>query len=777
VRMEFRILGPLEVEDDGRSLKVSGAKQRALLALLLLHANEAVPRERLIDELWGEEPPETAATAIQVHISQLRKTLGRDVIVTQSPGYLLRVADGELDLDRFDAAVSRARNEPPAEAADALREALTLWRGPPLAEVDAPFARAERARLEEHRLAALEQRIDADLELGRHPQLVPELEGLVRSNPLRERLRGQLMLALYRCGRQADALAVYQSGRKLLDEELGLEPGEDLRRLERQILEQDESLSAPAGKAPAAWAPAGTATFLFTDIEGAARLDPAVLAQHDGLVRETLGRYGGETIDAEADAFFYAFRRARDAVGGAVELQRTVAQARWPDGTAVRLRVGIHTGETGYHGLDVVRAARISGVAAGGQTLVSSATRDLVADAVDGAVFEDLGDIELRDLQRPEHVFQVTAPGLQAEFPPLGTAGIARVMAVGGREQELADAAGAALTTEERRVRLFRRSWVIAVAGALVLLAALVAIVLAVTGGTSDVSVAPNSVVAIDEGSGKPVADVGIGGRPIAITAGPEGVWAANADRGTVSEIDPKGHGLLQTIGLGADVNAIAQGFGSVWVAGGNDETVFRIDPRQGVEAKLQFGRADPLRPEPVFFIATGRDGVWITRGRRLLEIDPATNRLRHQLALPGNPIDLAAGDGDVWVPLEDERLVHVDEGSGQITGKTQLPAAAFSPVVTPGALWLILATDTQQVVEFDPDTATERGSVSFPNGFVSSIAAGSGSIWATDHARGRIWRVDKGASRLVTSVAYHPISVAAADGTVWVGVQEQPFR
>ena len=212
--MDFRILGPLEVEDDGHSLKVAGAKQRGLLGLLLLHANQAVPRERLIDELWGEEPPETAATAIQVHISQLRKALGRDAIVTQSGGYLIRVGEGELDLDRFETAVARARDEPPAEAADVLREALALWRGPPLAELDAPFARAERARLEEQRIAALEQRIDADLELGRHAELVPELEGLVRGHPLRERLRGQLMLALYRCGRQADALAVYQSGRR-----------------------------------------------------------------------------------------------------------------------------------------------------------------------------------------------------------------------------------------------------------------------------------------------------------------------------------------------------------------------------------------------------------------------------------------------------------------------------------------------------------------------------------------------------------------------------------
>jgi DNA-binding SARP family transcriptional activator len=254
--MEFRLLGPLEVEEEGRVLKLGGAKQRALLALLLLYANEAVSRERLIDELWGSTPPETAPAAIQVYVSQLRKLLGRDVIVTQPPGYLIRVREGTLDVERFERAVERARGEPSGDAAALLRDALGLWRGPPLAELDGSFARAERARLNEQRLSALEQRIRADLEFGRHAQLVPELEGLVREHPLRERLRGQLMLALYRCGRQADALEVYRSGRRLLDEELGLKPDDELQRLERAILNHDPSLDSPvvpgANRPPAA---------------------------------------------------------------------------------------------------------------------------------------------------------------------------------------------------------------------------------------------------------------------------------------------------------------------------------------------------------------------------------------------------------------------------------------------------------------------------------------------------------------------------------------------
>ena len=244
--MEFRILGPLEVLENGHPVPLGGPKQRALIASLLLHADEVVSRDRLIDELWDASPPATAPTALQVYVSQLRKAVGRDLILTQPPGYLIRVSDGELDLHRFEWLVATARAEEPDQAARLLREGLALWRGAPLAELGDSFARAERARLEEQRLAALEQRIEAELALGRHAELVPELDGLVREQPLRERLRGQLMLALYRCGRQAGALEVYRTGRRLLDEELGLKPDDELQRLEKAILNHDPSLESPA---------------------------------------------------------------------------------------------------------------------------------------------------------------------------------------------------------------------------------------------------------------------------------------------------------------------------------------------------------------------------------------------------------------------------------------------------------------------------------------------------------------------------------------------------
>jgi len=244
--IDYRILGSLEAAEDGRPIALGGSKQRALLALLLLHANRVVSRDRLIDELWDGSPPETASTALQVHVSQLRKAVGRDAIVTQAPGYLVRLEPGCLDLERFEQLVADARGLGAEGSSEKLRAALGLWRGPPLADLDDSVARPERAQLEEQRASAVEQRIDADLELGRHAELVPELEALVREEPLRERRRAQLMLALYQSGRQAEALDVYRRGRSLLADELGLEPGEELRRLEKRILEHDPALAPPA---------------------------------------------------------------------------------------------------------------------------------------------------------------------------------------------------------------------------------------------------------------------------------------------------------------------------------------------------------------------------------------------------------------------------------------------------------------------------------------------------------------------------------------------------
>ena len=253
--IDYRLLGPLEVACDGCVLDLGGRKQRILLAILLLHANQPVHRDVLIDHIWGEHPPAGPDHAVDVYIWRLRKTLdpvaGNPCVLTQPGGYLLQVTREQVDVARFERLAEDARRLLAAaaavRAAAGFREALALWRGAPLADFrNEAFAQAEIARLEQRRTEVVEDRIDADLALGHHCALIGELEALVAAQPLRERPYQQLMIALYRSGRQADALAVYRKARRALVDELGIEPGQPLRRLERAILRQDPSLEPPS---------------------------------------------------------------------------------------------------------------------------------------------------------------------------------------------------------------------------------------------------------------------------------------------------------------------------------------------------------------------------------------------------------------------------------------------------------------------------------------------------------------------------------------------------
>ena len=242
--MDFRILGPLEALDGPRPVALGGRRRRAVLAALLLHPNETLSNERLIDDLWGESPPPNAIKTLQVNVSRLRKALPEGVLVTRGHGYELCVESEQVDAWRFERLLDEGRAELAAErpdgALDALERALALWRGAPLADLAyEPFAQAEIARLSDLRMAAGEQLVDAKLALGRHGEVIGPLERMVEEHPYHERLRAQLMLALYRADRQADALQAYQDARRQLVEELGIEPGERLRELEAAMLAQD----------------------------------------------------------------------------------------------------------------------------------------------------------------------------------------------------------------------------------------------------------------------------------------------------------------------------------------------------------------------------------------------------------------------------------------------------------------------------------------------------------------------------------------------------------
>jgi YVTN family beta-propeller protein len=557
--------------------------------LLLLHANRVVSRDRLIDELWDGSPPETAATALQVHVSQLRKALGHDAIVTQAPGYMVRVEPGALDLDRFELLQKEAQGLDAETSAGRLREALALWRGAPLADVDESVARAERAELDERRASAVEQRIAAELDLGRHAELVPELETLVREDPLRERRRAQLMLALYRSGRQADALDSYRSGRKLLADELGLEPGGELRQLEKAILGQDPLL------------------------------DPPVAPRRD----------------------------------------------------------------------------------------------------------------------EP--------------------------------------------TTEERALRAGGRSRFAVTLGALLLVGAIVAIVITFTGGSSSIAVEANSVAVVDPKTGAVVADVPIGGRPVAIAIGAGGVWVVNADDQTIVRIDPKSRKVVKTIGgIGSNVSDVAVGFDSVWVAGGNDGTLTRIDPALNAPGEpVDLGRDTGLLPQAVFLVATGGESVWVTRGNTLLRIDPHDDQVTKTIAA-NRPQGLGVGAGSVWLTLLNEHLLRFDPTTGKRTGDEDMSSSLFTPVVHGGSLWLVAYADRPKVLSVDPSTLTEVASIPFTiDQYPFDLASGAGAVWTVSPTDGSLWRIDPTTARAarVVKVGHHPISVAASDGAVWVGVQEEPLN
>ena len=394
--MDFLILGPLEVTASGRALELGAAKQRALLAVLLLRPNQAVSATRIIDELWGESPIASAAKVVQGYVSGLRKVLGADVIVTTAGGYLVRLDPQHLDSARFEALAAEGQaclQDEPARAGERLREALALWRGRPLEGIVLEsVAASEAERLEELRLAVLEQRVEADLALGRDG-LVGELQALVDAHPYRERMRAHLMLALYRSGRQAEALAAYRDTRTLLAEELGLEPSAELQRLERQMLMQAPELDAPerpsaaAPPPPPRREPGASARRLVSVVAAtiaessalAERLDPeslhGLLDRCSEICAAALERHGGEVERHLGDGIVAIFglsgsreddplraaraaREMRDAVAEAgAELERD-------HGARVELRLGLDSGQV------FVAADARRGTAAAGDAIV-----------------------------------------------------------------------------------------------------------------------------------------------------------------------------------------------------------------------------------------------------------------------------------------------------------------------------------------------------------------------------------------------------------------------
>jgi DNA-binding SARP family transcriptional activator/ABC-type branched-subunit amino acid transport system substrate-binding protein/streptogramin lyase len=627
--MEFRILGPLEVSDEGRQVEIGGHKQRALLASLLLHANEVVSLDRLIDELWGETPPPTAAKTLQAQVSRLRRSLNGDEdpaahmrgpLETRGHGYVLKVEPGQVDADRFQGLLEEARRAraegKPEEAAEELRRALALWRGPALADFTyESFAQVEIARLDELQLTALEERIDADLALGRHAELIGELEALVARHPLRERLRGQLMLALYRSDRQAEALHVYQEFRLALAEELGLEPSQGLQRLERQILEQDPELAAPARSlAPR---PARRRARLLV-LAGALLLAAAVGAVAVLLVRDG----GSETVDGSEETIAGGSAGVLDPRTG--ELLATI-----PLGTAPT-SIAVGQGSVWVLDADDRTVSRIDPKErAVVRTFSTGSTPTDLAVGV-GGIWIGNGVPEARTAL-PESV---------SRFGPES--------AVVDETIPLSRASGPALVwVSQDSLRPH----------------------IAVTDTAVWVINPDLSVSRIDPRTNRVVAGVA-GVRALSIAADEDEVWIVT-DRGKVVEIDPQTNVASKGIYIAAEVvTALAVGAGAVWVADPLGGSVWRLDPDP-----------DPiLRTIPLEVgiggVAFGEGAVWATNeiSDEIYRIDPVTNEAR-VVSRMAAPRGIAVGEGGVWVTA-----------AGPPSAEGALPASSCSKLFYGGA-------------------------------------------------------------------------------------------
>jgi DNA-binding SARP family transcriptional activator/ABC-type branched-subunit amino acid transport system substrate-binding protein len=626
--MEYRLLGSFEVTRAARPVPLPPGRARAVLALLLVHANEVVPSERIVEELWNGDAPPSAGKIVQNSVSSLRRALdtnGDQPLVTQGPGYVLRVAPGSRDVDAFLALLDEGRrnlrNGDAAAAADRLREALALWRGPPLAEFAYEgFAQAEISRLEELRLGAVEDRIDADLALGRHAELVPELEQLVRSNPLRERLRGQLVLALYRSGRQADALAAYAEARRTLLDELGLEPGRPLQELQRAILAQDPDLDTPSTPQ------AARRRRRFAAVALAAALAAATVGAVTAFLHLT--RTTEEPALASASPNSVAVVEP--------DSGRLVAQVRVPGGPRL--------------------------VAAGHGTVW---------------IEDELSDTFTVLDERTRDVRRVVVPGIEAGDVAIGR-DAAWIVDRGAHELvAVAPAYGQVV----QRVRLPAQG------GTPVKRTAPVLPAVAVAGDVVWVADGTTRLLRVDSTTGRSAAvDVGVGIDDVAAT--PTTVWAVSGPSAVAVELDPRTLAVRARVPISGRGDALAPfptrvaiGAGGVWVLNATSATVTRIDPAmKAVAATVTLG----VDRAPVD-LAAGAGAAWTAnRDGTLIRIAAHDGRLK-TVALGYDPAALAVGETAVWTSIRSGLVRRVDPPRAAAGTPGALPASLCSRVYSGG--------------------------------------------------------------------------------------------
>jgi ABC-type transport system substrate-binding protein/DNA-binding SARP family transcriptional activator len=600
----FRVLGPLEVWFDGAPVKIGGARQRALLAMLLLNANRVVSREQLIDELLNDARPESADHTLRVQVSRLRSVVNLPGaqgprLVGQAPGYRLRVDSGELDLDVFEHLVAQAHRATHGGdhelAASTLREAEALWRGEPLADLGAkPFAQIEIERLAEMRFVATEDRIDAELALGRHRRLVPELERMVAEHPLRERVRAQAMLALYRSGRQAEALAAYRTGRSQLVDQLGVEPGPALRELERGILQQDAALDLPSNVSPrpSGEPPAG---------DGQAVVAPSAPAPGR---RRRVRRWAtaGVAVAIATIAAFLVTAALGPESDRALQLGRSLAG----DGVAL-----VSPADGAIKATVALRAAPSDMAAGFGSLWVTQASAGEVVRIDPGG-----------------HLIVATIP--------VG-AGPSRVVA-GGGEVWVLDPVGRTVSAIDPATDT-------------------VAQTITVASGASDLAFDAGSLWVIDRragtvsrldpGTGLPRTTVRVGGHPSSLTAVGGELWVTDDERGTVQRIDPRGAVVTRTVRVGGAPAAIAATNAGTWILDRLAATVSRLGAHGRTTAPVvALGGAPSM-------LATAGGDVWVGDQRTgiVLGLDGRTMSVVTRVHVGGAVSSLAVDQG-LWVAV-----------------------------------------------------------------------------------------------------------------------------
>jgi len=507
--------------------------------------------------------------------------------------------------------------------------------------------------------------------------------------------------------------------------------------------------------------PTGTVTFLFTDIEGSTQMlnrlgsrYADVLAEHQRIVRAAAAAHHGREVDTQGDAFFLAFRRGKDAIAAAVAIQRDLAAHAWPEGGVIKLRIGLHTGEPQvgedrYVGMGVNKAARIAAAGHGGQVLISRTTRDLVEDELPaGVTIRDLGDRRLKDIERPEHLFQVVIEGLPSDFGQLKTLDV-----------ELA----------QKRRRLYAGAALIGV------LAAAVAIPVFAFGGGggggSSADVKPNSLAIIDPQSNKVAGSIpNVGTRPSSVTAGSGSIWVANLDDETLTRVSPTTETVERTFALDATPTGLAYGAGAIWIANGLLGTVSRFDP----SVQTVTATASVTQRSTAGSAAFGDGAVWAVFGNSIIgKIDPGTNELEPPTGIAGStPAAIAVGEGAVWVANAGDNTI--SRILPETVSAVSTPSVGRQPsglAIGAGAVWVTNRGD-DIVTRYDASSGS-----SFPiqvGDAPIGIAFGEGGIWVANADDGTVSRIDPVERKVVQTIEVggRPVGVAVSDGRVWVTVQ-----